>query len=357
MSQRKDDTPKAAEKRLPLMGNNIKEFCERKAVDCFDCTESDRCPILKELIIRNVKNNGVNNHHAGKRKEPHPKNALNELGGDEWLYFTKTLLTTSYSRKYAHEIRKAHGANKPPELMKYLIEFFTKRSDKVLDPLAGVGGTLIGAAISDPPRDCVGIEINPKWIDIYGKVIDKCLSEGTQLNSYEMIQGDCLDVLKGFPDEHFQFITTDPPYNLHLEKTMCNGQYQKFANRQTDYDMQSDDPHDLANLTTYEEYLASIEQILGQCYRVLQSGKYMTIIIRNAYQNGEYIFTHVDIARRAKSQGFIPKGEIIWYAAGTRLRPYGYPYAYVPNISHQYIVVLQKSKPSRKRRGANNVSN
>jgi hypothetical protein len=32
----------------------------------------------------------------------------------------------------------------------------------------------------------------------------------------------------------------------------------------------------------------------------------------------------------------------VWYQAGTRLRPYGYPHAYVPNIAHQHIVILRK---------------
>ncbi len=349
MYPRKDDTQREAENQLLLMDNNIKEYCERRTVDCFDCAETDKCPILNELITRFVKKNGVNNHNADNNKETHPKNALNELSGDKWIYFTKTLLTTSYSRKYGHELRKAHGANKPPELMKYLIEFFTKRNDRVLDPLAGVGGTLIGAAISTPPRDCIGIEINQKWIDIYNQVIDKCLAEGIQLNRHELIRGDCLDVLNRYPDEHFQFITTDPPYNLHLKKTMCNGQYKEFANRQTDYDMQSEDPRDLANLETYDSYLTSMERIFGECYRVLQNGKYMAIIIRDAYQNGEYIFTHIDLTQKAKQQGFVPKGEIVWYEAGTKLRPYGYPYAYVPNIAHQYIVILQKPKETKKK--------
>lgn len=325
----------------------IKEFCEHRAVDCFECAEADRCPILKEVFAKVVKKNGVNNYRADSQREVHPRNALNELSGAEWLYFTKTLLTTNYSSKYAHELRKAHGANKPPELMKCLIEFFTKGNDRVLDPFAGVGGTLIGAAISNPPRDCVGIEINQKWIDVYSQAIDKCNSEGTQLRRYDIVQGDALEVLGTFPDEHFQFITTDPPYNLHLEKTMCNGQYKEFANRQTDYDMRSADPRDLANLQSYEDYLASLERVLGKCYRVLQNKKYLALIIRNAYQNGEYIFTHVDIARRAKQQGFLTKGEIVWYEAGTKLRPYGYPYAYVPNIAHQYIVILQKAEGRR----------
>jgi DNA modification methylase len=321
-----------------------KEFCEAQVKDCFDCDKAEKCPVLNELFIRYFKKNGVNNYEPTTRGVVHSKNALNELAGEEWLYFTKTLLTTSYSSKYAHEIRKQHGANKPPELMKYLIEFFTKSSGKVLDPFAGVGGTLVGAAIATPPRECVGIEINPKWVEIYDKVVDACNSRGENLRKYQLIQGDCLEVLKTFSDEHFQFVATDPPYNLHLSKTMCNGQYEEFANRKTDYDMQSDDPRDLANLPSYEEYLNSMERVLEQCFRVLETKKYMAIIIRNAYQDGEYTFTNVDVARRAKRAGFVPKGEIIWYEAGTRLRPYGYPYAYVPNIAHQYILILQKAR-------------
>jgi hypothetical protein len=32
----------------------------------------------------------------------------------------------------------------------------------------------------------------------------------------------------------------------------------------------------------------------------------------------------------------------VWYATGARIRPYGYPYAYVPNITHQNIVIMRK---------------
>ena len=56
----------------------------------------------------------------------HPDNTLNELSGEEWLYFTKSLWTTAYPSELGHALRKAHGANKPPRLMARLIEFFTK---------------------------------------------------------------------------------------------------------------------------------------------------------------------------------------------------------------------------------------
>jgi hypothetical protein len=66
------------------------------------------------------------------------------------------------------------------------------------------------------------------------------------------------------------------------------------------------------------------------------------LIVRDAYQGGRYLFTAADLAARADAVGLVPKGDIAWYQAGTRLRPYGYPRAFVPNITHQHIVVLRK---------------
>lgn len=283
-----------------------------------------------------------------------PRNTLNDLSGAAWLYFTKSLLVTAYPSDYAHDLRRAHGANKPPELMRHLIEFFTKGGGRVLDPFAGVGGTLIGASLCSPPREAVGIEINPRWAEIYRGALERLAGEGRGVRPQEMVVGDCREVLGRFPDGHFQFIATDPPYNVHLVRTMCDGRYDdEFRNRRSDYNMRSDDPADLANLQTYEDYLEAMEDVFARCLRVLEPGRYMAVIVRNAYQDGRYIFTHADLARRAERAGFIPKGETVWYQAGTRLRPYGYPYAYVPNIAHQYVVVLQRpaEQPGRGKKG------
>ena len=274
---------------------------------------------------------------------PHPKNKLNELPGGQWLYFTKTLLTTAYPAQYGHEMRKKHGANKPPQLMKTLIEYFTKHDDLVLDPFAGVGGTLIGATVARQPRRAVGIEINKDWIDIYNQVVNQ-----EKLASQEIILGDCMEVMQKMEEQTFDFIATDPPYNIHLEQTMSNDRYsEEFANRRTDYNMRSREERDLANLASYNEYLASMKTVFKECYRLLKSGKYMVFIVRDAYQDGEYIMTHADLTNAARNCGFKNKGDIIWYQSGTRLRPYGYPYAFVPNIVHQHILILHKPKPKK----------
>ncbi|MFQ5799234.1 MAG: DNA methyltransferase, partial [Bacteroidota bacterium] len=92
-----------------------------------------------------------------KKGKYHPKNTLNDLAGNEWLFFTKTVLRTSYPSEFGHKLRRKHYANKPPALMREMIEFFTKRGQTVLDPFAGVGGTLLGASLCG--RKTTGVEL------------------------------------------------------------------------------------------------------------------------------------------------------------------------------------------------------
>jgi hypothetical protein len=81
--------------------------------------------------------------------------------------------------------------------------------------------------------------------------------------------------------------------------------------------------------------------------RILRDGRYAVVIVRDAYQSGRYLFTGSDLAARAAAVGFVPKGDLIWYQAGTRLRPYGYPRSFVPNIVHQHVLVLRKEHSRR----------
>jgi DNA modification methylase len=292
----------------------------------------------------------------------HPENALNELSGEEWLYFTKSLWTTAYPSELGHAQRRAHGANKPPRLMARIIEFFTRRDELVLDPFAGVGGTLLGAAICRAPRRALGFELEPRWAEVYESVVRESLGERDGLgpvlsdlgpsdpggarrfdpSGCELVVGDAATLLKGVEAGSVDFVATDPPYNPQLRMTMSGGRLSReFANRRTGYAMITDSEADLANSSSYEEYLERMERILGELRRVLRDGRYATVIVRDAYQEGRYRFTAADLAVRAERQGLVPKGDLVWYQAGTRLRPYGYPRGFVPNIVHQHILVLR----------------
>jgi hypothetical protein len=137
-------------------------------------------------------------------------------------------------------------------------------------------------------------------------------------------------------------VATDPPYNPQLRITMSGGRLaEQFANRRTDYAMVSDHPADLANSASYAEFLDRMGAIFRELRRVLRVKRYAVVIVRDAYQEGRYRFVASDLAARAEPHGLVPKGDLIWYQAGTRLRPYGYPHAFVPNIVHQHILVLR----------------
>jgi DNA modification methylase len=137
-------------------------------------------------------------------------------------------------------------------------------------------------------------------------------------------------------------VATDPPYNPQLKITMSGGDLaRKHANRRTDYAMVTEDPADFANSASYAVYLDRMEVLFGQLKRVLRPRRYAVVIVRDAYQDGAYRFVASDLAARATQRGFVAKGDLIWYQAGTRLRPYGYPHAFVPNIVHQHVLVLR----------------
>ena len=129
-----------------------------------------------------------------------------------------------------HKRRKAHGANKPPRLMARLIEFFTKSGELVLDPFAGVGGTLLGAAIARGPRRAIGLELDERWIAIYRETVEALASErdgagpaladlgpqdpggvrGFDPSGLEMRHGDARTLLGAMPDASVDLVATDP---------------------------------------------------------------------------------------------------------------------------------------------------
>src|SRR6476660_4889776 len=223
------------------------------------------------------------------RRAPHPANTLNELPGEEWLYFTKSVLTTAYPSELGHDRRKAHGANKPPRLMARLIEFFTRSGELVLDPFAGVGGTLLGAAIARGPRRAIGIELDPRWAEIGAAVIAELAAErdgqgpaltdlgqhdpggirGFDPSGLEWRVGDALALLADIPDGSIDFVATDPPYNIQLPLTMAGGPLaEAHANRRTDYAMVSDLEADLANSPDYATFLDRMGTVFGELCRV-----------------------------------------------------------------------------------------
>lgn len=158
-------------------------------------------------------------------KKFHLDNKLNDLPGNEWSYFLRSVINTRYSTSgedgFAHHIRKIHPSPKPPQLMRDIIKFFTKDNEHILDYFMGVGGTLIGASLIN--RNALGIDLSSKFINAYKKA-----TKELKLKEQTTIKGDCLEILKSkkliekyLKDKKFSLIAIDPPYGdmMNREKT------------------------------------------------------------------------------------------------------------------------------------------
>jgi hypothetical protein len=280
----------------------------------------------------------------GERGVYDKRNRLNELTGKEWTYFLNSVWITAYppvaGKSSAFDLRKVHPSPKPPELMRDIILFFTKRHQKILDPFAGVGGTLLGASLCKPPRKAVGIEINSRYTKVYRKA-----SKVMNLERQEMICGDARNMLRTEVSQSslFDLILTDPPYSDMMNRPK-NGQKKKLYDR-NDPTPFSPDPRDIGNLP-YDEYLVELRKILELAVSRLRPKKYMVVFCRDFQPSyGSPNLLHSDLIKElAKIPQIRYRGLRIWYDQAVDLYPFGYPYAFVMNQMHQYILVFRKEE-------------
>ena len=113
--------------------------------------------------------------------------------------------------------------------------------------------------------------------------------------------------------------------------------------------MYSNDERDLGNIECYELFLdLLVNSIFLECGRVLRKGKYMAIIVSDFRDKNEYVSFHSDLIhrlRKAPIQGGGPlqlQGTKILVQNHKSLIPYGYPFSYVENIHHQYVLIFRK---------------
>lgn len=265
------------------------------------------------------------------------KNRLNELTGKEWVYWSKTVINKPYPVNLQHKLRSKHGAQKPPELCADLIKIFTKKGEKVLDPFAGVGGTLIGASLCK--RTALGIEINSKWIDIYKTVCGK-----EQIEEQEILLGDSSEILRKLETKGYKadFVLTDIPYwNMDkLEKS--KGKYIKTGEIARENRKSKLSPFNREEYSNKNDWLFKMHNIFTKIVNLLNKNRYIAVFIGDMYRNGQYHFLTADLAELLKKTGLTMKANIVWYDVSKSLHIYGYLYEYIPSFIHQNILIFKK---------------
>ena len=277
---------------------------------------------------------------ADLRPQKHPRNHLNDLTGREWVHFLSSVEATAYPTKgpnsYGHNLRRIHPSPKPPQLMRSLVEFFTKQGEWVLDPFMGVGGTLLGCSLAD--RHAVGLDLSPEYVDTYYKV-----SKQEGLRPQTAIVSDARQMLS-YPDvagRTFDMVLTDPPYSDMMARPQLGEKKKRTG--QSNATPFTSSPYDLGNLP-YGRFLDELTSILSASASVLKPSGYLVLFAKDLQPTAQHHgMLHADaVMRLAALPELAYRGCKIWYDQTPRLYPFGYPYRFVANQLHQYILVFQR---------------
>ena len=279
-----------------------------------------------------------------------PRNTLNDLNGSQWLPETKSFFyQKGLGAKHPHaQIERQHPAPYSFQDIAHLVTFFTKKGMRVLDPFGGVGSTAKACELEG--RICTSIELQPRWRDLAIQRLGFEVGEGSS-QKHEFILGDSREELKKLDDSTFDFMVTSPPYWSILNKKADHKVMKERVANNLATNYSEDDENDLANIGSYEEFLEIlVNDIFMECARVLRPKKYMCLVVSDFRNKSEFISFHSDLIqamnKKETKDGYkvTLQGVKVLLQNHKSVLPYGYPFAYVENIHHQYILIFRKDK-------------
>ncbi|MGY1724744.1 DNA methyltransferase [Blastococcus sp. SYSU DS0533] len=270
-----------------------------------------------------------------------PKNTLNALTSKEWLSESVSVWNQrGLGAGHAEAaIERLHPAPFSYTDVSRLVRMFTKPGMRVLDPFVGIGSTLKACALEG--REGIGFELYPYFAELARRRLETEVPEDADGLPQAVWEGDARILASKLEPSSLNFIVTSPPYWGILNKKADHKvqQVRIAEGLVTNY---GDDSRDLGNVLDYDEFIEDLATTLGACGEALVHKGYMALIVGDFRHGSRYYPFHADIARAMEERGFVLQAMNVLYQRHKRVFPYGYPYAYVPNVHHQNIVILRK---------------
>jgi len=243
-------------------------------------------------------------------KSEHPDiSFLNDIDINQWKAYDEIItdslwLIGSRDKSGAHTA-ELHGTF-IPQIPHQAMLRYTKRGEIVLDTFLGSGTTLIECKRLG--RNGIGIELLPALVERSRELIAK---EGNRWNvKTTVMQGDsCLSetmqkvqsLLKTeYKDEKVQLIIMHPPYHDII----------KFSN----------DPHDLCNAPTTEDFLERFSLVVKNSYELLEGKRFLVLVIGDKYSRGEWAPLSFYTMQKVLENGYKLKSIVVKNIVGNRAK-------------------------------------
>lgn len=277
---------------------------------------------------------------------------LNDLDGATWLQWSKSI----WRFKKPVVNNYGHPAIFPDFVAERLIRIFTKEGDLVLDPMAGVGTTLVLAKTLN--RNAIGIELSPKYCEITRarlaqqllltdipqesetKILTHRSKKEKIASLHKIICDDARNLLTHVAADSVDFCLTSPPYWIGLHGV--NGKY--TGQTQKEVKVYSDDQKDYGNIDDYNTFVLELKNLFSDVYKVLKNRKYCVVVIQDSRRGSNVYPLHIDFYLAMKSIGYDYQDLIVWEHPTYTTRPLGYPTTFVISRVHDFIMVFKKPK-------------
>ena len=255
----------------------------------------------------------------------------NMLDGSAWLKRSFSIWRELDRTRQEKDI--GHPAAFSEALVERLIECYVPRQGMtVLDCFAGSGTALVASARMG--MRAVGVDINPAFRAAFLDRVGIMGSEPDDNCRYHV--GDARLLSEFITAESVDFCVTSPPY-----WDILNRRRSADGKRNRNY---SDDRRDLGNFARYDEFMRGMTEVIGQVRTVLKPRALFIVNVMDLRKGGKFYPLHIDIAREATVAGFSLEDIIIWdrQKEYNNMRPLGYPYRFIINKVHEYLLVLRK---------------